>query len=86
MNRETVVNKNSIFFSRLPWFKDLGIRWYGLPGVSFMLADIGGLEFTACPFNGWYGSFEIGTRNLCDPHRYNMLPVMTLNHQEVLQL
>lgn len=55
------------------WFSDLGLRWYCLPAVSGMLFDCGGIQFTACPFNGWYMSSEIGCRNLCDPHRYNVL-------------
>ena len=42
-----------------------------------MLLEIGGLEFPAAPFSGWYMSTEIGTRNLCDPHRYNILEVRT---------
>lgn len=60
---------------RLSWFGELGLRWHALPAVSNMLLEIGGLEFPAAPFNGWYMSTEIGTRNLCDSHRYNMLPV-----------
>lgn len=42
-----------------------------------MLLEVGGLEFPAAPFSGWYMSTEIGTRNLCDPHRYNILEVST---------
>lgn len=60
---------------RLEWFAALGLRWYALPAVSNMLLEIGGLEFPAAPFSGWYMSTEIGTRNLCDPHRYNILEV-----------
>uniref|UniRef100_A0A672TVK4 Nitric oxide synthase 3 n=1 Tax=Strigops habroptila TaxID=2489341 RepID=A0A672TVK4_STRHB len=63
---------------RLAWFKELGLRWYALPAVSNMLLEIGGLEFPAAPFNGWYMSSEIGTRNLCDSHRYNLLPEVAL--------
>ncbi|XP_054027353.1 nitric oxide synthase, endothelial [Dryobates pubescens] len=58
----------------LPWFEELGLRWYALPAVSNMLLEIGGLQFPAAPFNGWYMGTEIGTRNLCDRHRYNLLP------------
>ncbi|KAL3869039.1 hypothetical protein ACJMK2_041766 [Sinanodonta woodiana] len=58
---------------RFPWFAELGLKWYALPAVSNMLFDCGGLEFTACPFNGWYMGTEIGARDLCDPHRYNIL-------------
>ncbi|XP_023681440.1 nitric oxide synthase 1-like [Paramormyrops kingsleyae] len=57
----------------LPWFSDLGLRWYGLPAVANMMLEVGGLEFTAVPFNGWYMGTEIGTRNFCDPCRYNLL-------------
>lgn len=60
---------------RLEWFATLGLRWYALPAVSNMLLEIGGLEFPAAPFSGWYMSSEIGSRNLCDPHRYNILEV-----------
>ncbi|XP_072547840.1 nitric oxide synthase, inducible-like [Salminus brasiliensis] len=55
------------------WFKDLNLRWYALPAVANMLLEIGGLEFTACPFNGWYMGTEIGVRDFCDPQRYNIL-------------
>ncbi|XP_022185085.2 nitric oxide synthase, salivary gland [Nilaparvata lugens] len=55
------------------WFGGLGLKWYVLPAVSGMMFDCGGLQFTAAPFNGWYMSTEIGCRNLCDTHRYNML-------------
>uniref|UniRef100_A0A8C5XX76 Nitric oxide synthase 3 n=1 Tax=Microcebus murinus TaxID=30608 RepID=A0A8C5XX76_MICMU len=57
----------------LEWFAALDLRWYALPAVSNMLLEIGGLEFPAAPFSGWYMSTEIGMRNLCDPHRYNIL-------------
>ena len=40
-----------------------------------MMLEIGGLEFTACPFNGWYMETEIG-RDLGDLNRYNKLPVI----------
>uniref|UniRef100_A0A4W5NXK7 Nitric oxide synthase, inducible n=1 Tax=Hucho hucho TaxID=62062 RepID=A0A4W5NXK7_9TELE len=55
------------------WFQDLGLKWYALPAVSNMLMEIGGLEFTACPFNGWYMGTEIGVRDFCDYQRYNIL-------------
>ncbi|XP_066441474.1 nitric oxide synthase 3 isoform X1 [Eleutherodactylus coqui] len=54
------------------WFSELGIKWYALPAVSNLLLEIGGLEFPAVPFNGWYMSTEIGMRNLCDSYRYNI--------------
>lgn len=42
-----------------------------------MMLEIGGLEFTACPFSGWYMGTEIGVRDFCDTSRYNMLEVMS---------
>nr|XP_056721020.1 nitric oxide synthase, inducible [Euleptes europaea] len=55
------------------WFKELGLKWYAVPAVSNMLLEVGGLEFTACPFNGWYLGTEIGVRDYCDAQRYNIL-------------
>ncbi|XP_078600036.1 nitric oxide synthase 1-like isoform X2 [Branchiostoma floridae x Branchiostoma japonicum] len=52
------------------WFKELGLKWYALPAVANMLFDVGGVEFPAAPFSGWYMCTEIG-RDLCDINRYN---------------
>ncbi|MGH0182817.1 UNVERIFIED_CONTAM: hypothetical protein FKN15_010647 [Acipenser sinensis] len=60
---------------RFDWFKELDLKWYALPAVSSMLLEVGGLEFTACPFNGWYMGTEIGVRDFCDVQRYNILEV-----------
>lgn len=53
---------------------DLRLKWYAVPIVSNMRLEIGGLSYTAAPFNGWYMGTEIGARNLADEHRYNLLP------------
>ncbi|XP_033901015.3 nitric oxide synthase 1-like [Acipenser ruthenus] len=58
---------------KFDWFKDLSLKWYGLPAVSSMLLEVGGLEFTGCPFSGWYMGTEIGVRDYCDSSRYNIL-------------
>nr|WP_221301842.1 nitric oxide synthase oxygenase [Texcoconibacillus texcoconensis] len=55
-------------------FEDLQLKWYGVPIVSDMRLEIGGLHYTAAPFNGWYMGTEIGARNFADEGRYNMLP------------
>lgn len=60
------------------WFESLGLRWYSVPAVSNMLFDCGGLQFTACPFNGWYMVTEIACRDLCDLKRYNILEKVAL--------
>ncbi|XP_070623244.1 nitric oxide synthase 3 isoform X1 [Erythrolamprus reginae] len=56
----------------LTWFEELSLRWYALPAVANMLLEIGGLEFPAAPFSGWYVGCEIGMRDFCDTHRYNL--------------
>ncbi|MFF0830904.1 nitric oxide synthase oxygenase [Brevibacillus sp. NPDC003359] len=58
----------------LPSFADLELQWYGVPIVSNMRMEIGGMEYLAAPFNGWYMGTEIGARNFADQERYNMLP------------
>ena len=60
----------------LPWFSDLGLKWYAVPVLSDMRLRIGGIDFCAAPFNGWYMGTEIGSRDLGDTHRYNQLPII----------
>ncbi|WP_017725854.1 nitric oxide synthase oxygenase [Halalkalibacterium ligniniphilum] len=55
-------------------FEDLHLKWYAVPIISDMKLEIGGMEYTAAPFNGWYMSTEIGARNFADPFRYHLLP------------
>ncbi|MGR5915266.1 nitric oxide synthase oxygenase [Bacillus pacificus] len=42
----------------------LGAKWYRVPMISDMRLEIGGISYTAAPFNGWYMGTEIGARNL----------------------
>nr|ACU98970.1 neuronal nitric oxide synthase [Sciaenops ocellatus] len=77
---EDLILEVPITHPKYEWFKDLDLKWYGLPAVSNMLLEIGGLEFTGCPFSGWYMGTEIGVRDLCDSvrdfcdsSRYNLL-------------
>ena len=58
------------------WFKDLELKWYAVPFISDMRLEIGGIHYTAAPFNGWYMGTEIGARNLADEFRYNFLPTV----------
>ncbi|XP_031553421.1 nitric oxide synthase, brain-like isoform X2 [Actinia tenebrosa] len=58
---------------KYPWFEEMGLKWYVLPAISSISLDVGGLEFPACPFNGWYMETEIAARDLGDPSRYNLL-------------
>ncbi|WP_064745764.1 nitric oxide synthase oxygenase [Paenibacillus sp. UNC451MF] len=57
-------------------FAELGLRWYAVPCISDMRLEIGGLSYTAAPFNGWYMGTEIGARNFSDTSRYNQLPLI----------
>ncbi|MEY9938828.1 nitric oxide synthase oxygenase [Streptacidiphilus sp. MAP5-3] len=57
-------------------FAELGLRWYAVPAVSDMTLEIGGITYPAAPFNGWYMGTEIGSRNLADTDRYNLLPTV----------
>jgi len=61
---------------QFPWFADLGLRWHALPVISDMVLEIGGIRYPAAPFNGWYMVTEIGSRNLGDKNRYNILPII----------
>ncbi|WP_267637620.1 nitric oxide synthase oxygenase [Halovenus rubra] len=56
------------------WFAELGLRWYDVPIVSNMRLEIGGISYTAAPFNGWYMGSELGARNFADEDRYDKLP------------
>jgi nitric-oxide synthase len=58
------------------WFAELGLRWHAVPAISNMRLTIGGVHYPLAPFNGWYMGTEIGARNLADPDRYNLLPVI----------
>ena len=55
-------------------FEQLELQWYGVPFISDMELEIGGIAYAAAPFNGWYMGTEIGARNLSDSERYNQLP------------
>lgn len=56
------------------FFEDLQLKWYAVPIISSMRLEIGGIDYLAAPFNGWYMGTEIGARNFADEQRYNMLP------------
>ncbi|XP_077456811.1 nitric oxide synthase 1 isoform X2 [Stigmatopora argus] len=70
---EDLVLEVPITHPKYEWFTELDLKWYSLPAVSNMLLEIGGLEFTGCPFSGWYMGTEIGVRDFCDSSRYNIL-------------
>ena len=55
-----------------PGLASLAMRWYPIPAVSALDMEIGGLRYTADPFNGWYANTEV-VRDLTDEKRYNLL-------------
>ncbi|WP_427159426.1 nitric oxide synthase oxygenase [Aliinostoc sp. HNIBRCY26] len=69
-----IVLEVPISHPKYPWFEDLGLKWHALPAVSDLCLEIGGISYSAAPFNGWYMGTEIGSRNFGDVHRYNLLP------------
>ncbi|KAF9873654.1 nitric oxide synthase [Colletotrichum karsti] len=57
-----------------PGLETLGLRWVPAPALSRLGFSIGGVQYTAAPFIGWFMDAEIGVRNLADSFRYNALP------------
>ncbi|MEU5695658.1 nitric oxide synthase oxygenase [Actinosynnema sp. NPDC020468] len=55
---------------------DLGLKWHAVPVISNMRLRIGGIDYPAAPFNGWYMGTEIGARNFADTDRYDLLPYL----------
>ncbi|MBD8068014.1 nitric oxide synthase oxygenase [Bacillus sp. PS06] len=77
-----IISEVDIVHPQFDWFKELGVKWYGVPFISDMELEIGGIRYTAAPFNGWYMGTEIGARNLADQKRYNLLPIIA-DHMEL---
>ena len=48
------------------WFAELGLKWHNRTSISDWRLEIGGISYSAAPFNGWYMSAEIGARNFGD--------------------
>ena len=56
------------------WFGEMNLKWHALPIATDLGFDMGGVKYHLMPFNGWYMSAEVGSRNFCDPFRYDMVP------------
>ncbi|MGD7046061.1 nitric oxide synthase oxygenase [Jeotgalibacillus proteolyticus] len=72
----SIVKEVPIKHSAVPGINELGLKWYAVPIISDMKLEIGGLEYIAAPFNGWYMETEIAARNFADEKRYNELPLV----------
>ena len=77
---EDIVLRVKITHPEYDCFEQLKLEWYALPAVAEMQLDCGGLQFTGCPFNGWYMGTEVGARDLCDSQRYNLIEVCNFPH------
>ena len=55
------------------WFERLGLRWHAVPVISHMRLHVGGVDYSAAPFNGFYLGDEIGSRNFADNDRYDQV-------------
>jgi len=70
-----IVKEVPIEHPELP-IERLALKWYAVPIISGMRLEIGGITYSAAPFNGWYTGAEIGARNFADSDRFNMLPAI----------
>ncbi|KAL8822009.1 MAG: hypothetical protein Q9191_007200 [Dirinaria sp. TL-2023a] len=55
-------------------FEKLDLKWVAFPALARLGFDIGGVQYTAAPFIGWFMDAEIGVRDLADSFRYDALP------------
>lgn len=59
-----------------PRLAALGLKWTPVPVVSDMILTIGGVDYPCAPFNGYFMSTEIASRDLVDEVRYDLLPAV----------
>ena len=72
---DEIISKVQIKHPSIKAIDDLNLQWFGVPMVSGMLFEVGGLQFPAVPFNGWFVSVEI-LRNLMEPSRFALQKVI----------
>jgi nitric oxide synthase oxygenase domain/subunit len=60
-------------------FEEYKLKWYAIPALCNQVLEIGGIDYTCAPFNGWYMSTEISARNLTDPYRYDLAQKMAFS-------
>jgi len=57
---------------KYPEFAKLGLRWCVVPTITCFTLNLGGLQYTCCPFNGWFMETEI-TRDLLEAGRMDKM-------------
>jgi len=67
----------------LPAISGLGLQWFSVPGVSWLMAEVGGIQFPASPFSGWYSSVEI-LRDFLEECRYPGLMKVSFEQKVLL--
>ena len=67
-------NLVNISHPRFRAFAALNPKWKAAPALTRLGLDIGGVQYTAAPFIGWFMDAEIGVRDLADTSRYHVLP------------
>ena len=65
----------SVMLFRYPALDEMRLEWFALPAVSSMMFDVGGIQFPASPFSGWYSLAEVATRDFMDKQRYDLSEV-----------
>lgn len=48
-----------IFHPKYPALSELKMQWYPIPAVVALDMSLGGILYTAIPFNGWYADTEV---------------------------
>lgn len=56
----------------IPQFKNLNLKWYAIPAIANFRLSIGGIDYSCCPFNGWYMDTEV-VRDFAEESRYDKL-------------
>ncbi len=72
---KNIIKEVDIAHPRNDLVSKIGMKWHALPVISNMYIEIGGIKFTAAPFNGWYMNLEIA-QNLGNHNRYDFLPAI----------
>lgn len=62
---KAAINEVKIEHPKFAKVKDLGYKWTTIPAINNFIVTLGGIKYTAAPFNGWYVTTEIA-RNLLE--------------------
>ena len=54
---EELVMRVPINHPSIPGISEMNLQWFGLPGVSGMMFEAGGLQFPGAPFAGLISSY-----------------------------